>query len=150
MSSRPRLPLEAIRGAAGQVSLRGAIHDVTPMDGAGFRDLRIIGEKYKNDTASNDDLDTLYRIAARCVPSLGLEEVYHLTIPQLNGIIAMAANRIELVEEMVRGVVAKNGERPAATENGAPAPASPDASPNHEASLEASPPGSPSPIPSAS
>jgi hypothetical protein len=77
--------------------------DVRPIDGLGFDMYRDMEE----DPAANAHL--MWQIAARCLPSMKLEEVKAFTPQECMAVVAVAAGRVALVEELAREMEG-NGE----------------------------------------
>src|SRR3954465_15288698 len=72
----------------------GRIVNVRPIDGLGFDMYRDMEE----DPAANGHL--VWQIAARCLPSLKIEEVKAFTPQECMAVIAVAAGRVALVEQL--------------------------------------------------
>ena len=101
--------LDALVKAAGRVIIKGAEHDVLPINGKGFHALATVD-------GAETKLAVVYDIAGDCVPSATKDQILALIPEQVNAIIGIATGRITEVEQLF-----PNGETPATTETASPA-----------------------------
>lgn len=99
------IDLDALDKPAGKVRLYGAVHPVLHIDGTGYR---VVLQLQKDKAAGKfPDVDKMYEIVGRCVPSLDEEQVQKLNMTMVGAIIAIASNKVEDVARFAKGI-AKN------------------------------------------
>jgi hypothetical protein len=109
MTRKAPVRLSALFAEPEQVELRdGRVVDVAPIDGIGFD----LYESLKEETAN---LDLVWELTGRCLPSLTLEDVKQLRPAECAAVLAIATGQVDKVLELA-ATIQGNDQAPATTE----------------------------------
>jgi hypothetical protein len=94
MSSDSILDLDALTGNAGQVRYQGKVHDIHPLDAAGYKQLQ---RMRAGGPDAPDSFDTMTTLAKRVCPTLA-SKIDEMNLTQIMGIVTKAGSHIAGVE----------------------------------------------------